>query len=1089
MTFAYVYESTNSEQPVNVGIYKVKDATTLGSTDLIVRRLYTIKETTSSRYISNITASSGPKAEFTYDDNAKSLINITIRDLRKGSGSSANFVKGFNFAYQSVSYVYAYSRQFLKSISEYSGCDRMPPYTFSYLGLGIGDNTSLQYPGNNIDFWGYYNGANNSNLIPKIYIYPAASLADRYRFSQIPSYQGQEVILDGADRRPNNGAKQLGTLNTIIYPQGGSTYLVYESDRYFDATTNQSLLGGGLRISSMNYTDGMNPSTVIIKNFEYKDASNNSSGRLISKPVFAMPSYKWKDPGYPNSTSTSNDKTYSSLTGDDIWKFLTVRTEIDISSSETTHGNPIGYKVVTVKRPGSGSAKFEYYIPGVYGETSNGGWTATTNKFARANISPTPNMGVVNSGGAWMFPNSPNPTFDYERGLLWKKSESNAQNKLVRSTENTYQYLYGSGTQATSVSGLKYDTYSLCDDIWTANKIFFYGKYSLLTNVDKVLKKQTVITYDANDATSTKYITESTEYIYGSSNHKLLTQLKRTGGDGTIYTNRIKYPKDYSHNTSNAEQAVLMIANLQDNFRHGIPIEQISTVKTGSDSTRVISGSFVKFDPFGLAKPLVESQWSLSTKASIRIDSFKNSSIVLQSSYKFDFDSHYEKVMKYNDYPTAFQPSSGIGIDRQTFGAGYGYNNSLPVFQIKNALLSQAAFSDFEAATGTEFTSSTPYYGAGRTGTNSFYPGVMLTKASISKASVNNYILSFWIKSNASLTFSVSLKNSPGNSTATYYTDSFSVASTGGSDYKYVQQIIPVTGVSPSSFNIELQGQSLTTPPSGGSSSSLIPVIDDVAFFPENADLVSYTYQIPYGPASVANANGTATHTVYDNIGRVRYLLNQDKNIVKRNTYKFTDDNGPSLVADFPVPDIIYATEATAFTATDNPCLTDVTYTWNFGSGNVTGQSQTPTFATSGTQSVTLTVTKSQYTTKSVTKIVTVINRPIAITTCAKGVQEFSSSNNQTVSNYSCSSISDTPPAYGVIFKVTSVESGCSGGCTYRWQIRDVGTTSWIDIGTNSDQYTYQKVLATSHSFEVICSVTHGVRTGSSPPIPVMVTP
>jgi hypothetical protein len=1082
LTFNYTSETKTTDAPMNLGIYIEKPTATLGATDLRVFTPYTINQVQGKNYLSSVSSSAGSAVEFYYESNL--LTKIVIRDNRKGVSSAQNYVKEFDLAYQAVTYYgegnFSYLRNFLSSVTELSGCDRLPSYKFTY-----NKWTSLDDSGTNIDFWGFYNGARNTHSIPRIYVYPAEPLAERYRLTPIPNYSGQVVVLNGADRTPNSSAMLNGTLNRIVYPSGGSTNLKYEANQYLDARTNESLLGGGLRIASAVYFDGIGKSPFMEKRFDYKDATGNSTGRLISKPLFAMPAYKWKNPDKYNSISASDDKTYASLIGDDIWKYLTVRTDFDLSNSGTTHGSFVGYQMVTVKRTGSGSAKFEYLMPGVYGEVTNGAWSASESKFARPTC-PV-DLGVISGGGAWGFSTAPNPMNDFERGLLWKKSEYNELGKLVRTTANTYQYLYKTGTQPVKTWGLKYDKYALCDDITTSNKIFLYSKYFLLTDVDKVLQQETLTTNDENDATNTKSLTESTNYIYGSSYHKLLTEVNRTASDGTIYGTRVRYPKDYSNVSANAENAVLMLSNLQNNFRHGIAIEQITTKQKLGDYVRVTGGSVVKFDPFDWSKPLLASEWKLATSKPVRLDSFKISSVVLQSpTYKFDMDTRYEKVSAYTGYASLFAPISMIGQNRVTTGVSYGYNNTLPVIQFSNVDSDQFAFSDFETSTINNWQYASSYLGAGRTGANSFYPGVKLSKVITKASGTANYLLSFYLKSNADVTFTVTLKNTTG--TITYDTKNFVVTNTGGVDFNYVQQLVPLTLVPSSPFMVEVQAAALVTPPAGGSSAGLLPVIDDVAFFPDNASITTYTHTIPYGYASASNVLGQSTHTAYDNIGRVRYKMDKDKNIVQKNTYKYAND-GIQLVADFPVSETLFVGEQNTYTAIGNSCLSGITYTWSFANGApLTGISQPFTFNTVGTSSITLTATHAIYGTKTVSKFVVVSFRPISVAVCAKGVQEFSSSNNLILSSYACASIATVPPPYGTIFKVTS--ANCTGACTYQWKIRNIGTTSWINVGTGTDQYLYQKVVSITKSFEVMCDVSDGTgRTGSSPAISVIVSP
>jgi hypothetical protein len=332
------------------------------------------------------------------------------------------------------------------------------------------------------------------------------------------------------------------------------------------------------------------------------------------------------------------------------------------------------------------------------------------------------------------------------------------------------------------------------------------------------------------------------------------------------------------------------------------------------------------------------------------------------------------------------------------------------------------------------------------------------------------------------------VKNSAGN--VTHYTNTFPVTSTGGTNFVYVQRRIPVTAVTAgANFIIELQGQSLTTP--GGSSPGLLPVIDDVFFYPINAAALSYTYDIPYGTASVTNGNGTGIFTTYDKLGRERYVFNQDKDIIQKKTYKFAGDE-VMFAADFPVPETIYATESTTFTATNNPCLSGLTYEWewDYGTGYVSGsQAQAHTFTTAGYKQIRLKITHPVYGTKEVMKGVVVSWRPIGITICAKGVQEFNFSTGSIIAQPSCPSITATPPMYGTIFQVNSMDYTPIDECIYQWKIRDIGTTAWINVGTNSTQFTFQKVVSGTASFEVMCSVSNGTgRTGSSLPVAVIVS-
>ena len=1088
MTFSYQsFSSNNGIRDIGIGLYQYPDPVYQNPSDIITPTVYQINEWIGRAYLSNITASSGEKIDFNYNGTLKT---VKISDDRRGVTASERLVKNFEMTYQPVFYYIVASGggvetistgQFLKTLTESSGCEIMPPYKFDYTGIKKLNYYQGDYlpaaAGYGVDLWGNPNGATyNKHLFPKLYIYPAEPAAERYRTSPIPNYVGQEVILEGANRNSSSSTARLGALYTITSPEGGVTTFSFEGNQYLDTRTNLNASAGGLRIQSISYFDGISPVTVS-KTFEYVDpATGLSSGRLIRKPNYAMPAYKWKSP-----SGSSFDKTFqtSGLSSDDKWKYLTIRTTEDLTQSETTHGSPVGYKVVTVKRPGAGSSRHEYYLPAIHGENSSGEWLATSNKYARYSTSIS--MGIVTVGETWMFPYTTNPNFDYQRGLPWKKTEFNEAGTRVKETITTYQNVYKSASTPFKVWGLKYDRYAGSDN---ANKIFLYGKYFLLTEAQRVPSVETVTSFDIVGGTQ---LTETTEYIYGSSTHKLLTDIKHTTADGDVLTTSIKYPMDYTTYSTGAVDALAIHSNKSNN-RHGIPIETIQKLKkSGSSTTWVTGGTVVKLDPMGHSIPMLKSTWEL-INTPINLIDFFNSSIVNESGYKFKVDPNYKQTSEIVSYTSlGLVKESRNTISRQTTSVGYGHNTTLPIVHLMNASSVEAAFSDFDNTTGFEFSSATPYYGKGRTGAKGFYPWVMLYKT-ITKAAVNNYVVSFWVKSNASQTFTISLKNTAG--TTTYYSTSITVPST-GSAYQYVQRIIPITAVTASTFKVEIQGSGLSAPPSGnpspgGTSSTLLPIIDDVFFYPENAEMIATSYNIPFGSTSTTSGSGQASFTEYDKLGRLRFVYDREGNIVKRNIYQYNQET--PLVADFsiPYPFTITTGIATTFTASTNDCVTDATYQWDWGSGYVSGTSaQSHTFSTPGTYVVGLKVTSATYGTKSTTKTFTVTNSPFEIDICAKGTIYYSGNIPDLIA--ACTTITTTPSTNQTIFRVTHQVSGI---ITYQWKTKDFGSSTWVDVGGNSNEYIFTKTGTNNTSFAVMCQVTSSSSgIGNSPSLEMIFQP
>ncbi len=157
-------------------------------------------------------------------------------------------------------------------IQDADGVD-MAPYEFSYIG-GMGNFPD--YDTYNIDYWGYYNGATNTDLIPQV---------TNVTFG----------TLSGADRAPNSTYTKYGTMDKITYPTGGYSQFEYEANDYYwsgsavESAGNKTL--GGLRIKKITQHDGMSSSNDIIREYEYKQDQNptRSSGYNVKGDELFLP--------------------------------------------------------------------------------------------------------------------------------------------------------------------------------------------------------------------------------------------------------------------------------------------------------------------------------------------------------------------------------------------------------------------------------------------------------------------------------------------------------------------------------------------------------------------------------------------------------------------------------------------------------------------------------------------------------------------------------------------------------------------------------------------------------------------------------
>lgn len=123
-----------------------------------------------------------------------------------------------------------------------------------------------------VDFWGFYNGAVNVNLMPSNFTWTGM--------------WGSSNMFGSADRSANYSFAQQGVLKKIIFPTGGERIFEYEANQ---KNTGQPL--GGLRVKSItNKTDGKE----IKRTFSYAGVSrvfNDWYFKKHSMGVFEMPNY------------------------------------------------------------------------------------------------------------------------------------------------------------------------------------------------------------------------------------------------------------------------------------------------------------------------------------------------------------------------------------------------------------------------------------------------------------------------------------------------------------------------------------------------------------------------------------------------------------------------------------------------------------------------------------------------------------------------------------------------------------------------------------------------------------------------------
>jgi len=207
----------------------------------------------------------------------------------------------------------------------------------------------------NQDYWGYYNGIHSGGLAPKI------------------TYNG--IDYGTRDREPNASYAKTGILNKITYPTGGTTTFDYEGKYYYDSSTGDSLLGGGIRIKSITHYDGMNPSHDITLHYTYTDNSGQSSGVLERTPKFYNVHNYYED-FYSQGCVGSVESIYQTQ-----HCYYLSRSSTSYVAPGMMQGSVIMYSRVTVSRGAGGSfgkTVTNYQIPAVTSYIVDWPYTPTT---------------------------------------------------------------------------------------------------------------------------------------------------------------------------------------------------------------------------------------------------------------------------------------------------------------------------------------------------------------------------------------------------------------------------------------------------------------------------------------------------------------------------------------------------------------------------------------------------------------------------------------------------------------------------------------------------------------------------------------
>jgi hypothetical protein len=718
-------------------------------------------------------------------------------------------------------------------------------YSFSY-------NTAVGLPPYGSfarDYWGYYNGKDNStDLIPQTSI------------PMISPGGGSYNINIGNPNDPTSSCRNIDTikmqaciLTSITYPTGGHTNFTYQTNRYIDGNNNLQF-AGGLRIYKISSYDSPTSATPIVKTYQYDVAHANfffAPNINVNYGIFL------NTQTYRDWATTNNDP--QSIGGYVVGATKRVRRYYAQPNEDLDlDGVPVGYTQVTEYTGTSGA--------NIGKSTSTFSWTASTLEGG---------SGI--SGIPFLY------DYSFSNGELLTKTDylhkPDGSYQVVKAVTNTYsafsplyydnvgtamgQRFYNDGALAPGNSAY-YPQETPYDD----ETAYPFGDFAIQSG-DTYLTSTTTALYDQSDPT--KFVTSAVNYNYDNIRHQQVTRTTHTDSKNNTVVSIDKYPTQYPAGN-------VVIDTMVNQNILAEPIEKQETY-TSSSGTTTTAAQLNQFKFGNLPNTIVPAAVSILNIPS-PVTNFAPSTV---ASGNLTNDSRYVQMISFDQYDPKNNIAQYTPRNLTPVSILWDYNYEKPVAQIKNATngpYTQVGYTSFEAPRvgGLWIYTGAPVYDVTAPTGRMSYPlssGSVTTNNNMFDLS-QSYVLSLWSNNGA-----------PTVSSGSSLTGIPLRTMNGWTYYEYAV---------PAGSNITISGTMS---------------IDELRLYPTGAQMITYAYD-PSGLRSITDTKGLVSNFEYDPLQRLQNIKDWNGNIVKNFGYHnydmlvpndaiaattFTRDNCPANTA------------------------------------------------------------------------------------------------------------------------------------------------------------------------------------------------
>ncbi len=798
-----------------------------------------------------------------------------------------------------------------------------PPYIFDYnLGSDAVDDFVPPPFFYAKDIWGYFNG-NNSVGFDGAAI-PMNTTASQLSNNQLKGLCFLHMGVTGVYLNPKTGYAKNGLLKQIIYPTGGTLSYQYAQDTGVLGTSTTAV--GGVHVTQTSSTDGgysngcANP-IVTLYNYVMNGAGSASSLWGLELPVNSMTTsshyqsedkrYHWKwscapfgccywNFQYPGilsqneAISLSDFQNFMSAIGP-VLGILTIVSDVAdalelifVSSGFFAWVAVIidviaGLLTTGLTCLGSDNSRDNSNV--VYYNTNLNDVSPLPTQFKRVEIVENP--GTIGKTveeftssddyAIWV-PAGANPDFSAKQrfapwayGLPKLTTVYGVSGNMVKQTQNVYDtshaveeidYYFGKnpngGLPGTiNPSGLRTPLVSCKCEVLTqssqrntswADQTVYDDPASYLTasgsgiNVDyyaiytgRVMLSSThERIFKTNDAT--QMVETVTSYTYNTYNYEV-SSITTNQSNGDVNTKSITYTCDYANN-HNAGLNTLIQNNIVT-----LPVSSYTTVySTVTNTSSLLNEKVTEFVQLanGDIKPgrILEQRFAQPTATSTYSPDNVNNNTIYKQTHILTYDANGNMI--------GVQDEGG-----RTISNIYDYNDKYVVASLINAapVVDKPAYTSFETAGlgGWSLTGSLTYASNAITGSRSFALASNTLSAPLNTA--RPYTVSFWSTAAITVAGGATLtKSAPVINGFTYY------------EYDIAQGTTAVS----------LSGNA---------------TIDELRLYPKTARMHTTTYDPLIGKTSECDENGMVTYYEYDNLGRLKFVKDENHSALKMYEY------------------------------------------------------------------------------------------------------------------------------------------------------------------------------------------------------------